>query len=119
MALTVNHPVSEIMITSYTPGIGSTPSVANFRAPFRGKILKVGLNQSAAVTGTTTVTTAIAGTSITGGAITVTAGGAGTHFTATPTALNLVNEDDLVTFTPAGGTGAGVTANCYAVFRRT
>ena len=44
-------------------------------------------------------------------------GSAGSHFSATPAALNDVNEDDVISFTPAGATGAA-TGHCYAVIRR-
>lgn len=118
MALTVLHPVSEIVVHGYTNGIGSTPSAAFMRSPVRGKILKVGVVQSAAVGGTSTVTFGIGATAITGGAVAVTAGAAGTHFSATPTAANQVVEDDVIIATPAGATGAGVFAYMYAVIRR-
>jgi hypothetical protein len=119
MALTTLHPLSEVVINANSTSIGATPIVAYARAPFRGKIVKVGLNQTAAVTGTGTLTVAINGTAVTGGVATYTAGSAGTHFSAIPTALNFVNEDDVISFTPAGATGATIAGNCYAVIRRT
>jgi hypothetical protein len=117
MPLTELHPVSELQVIAFTSQIGAAPAPAYVRAPFRGKVLKVGVVQSAAVTGTSTITTAINGTGITGGAIAATAGGAGSHFSAVPTALNDVNEDDVISFTPAGATGSA-TGHCYAVIRR-
>lgn len=118
MALTVNHPVNEVAIHAFSTSLGTTPVVAYVRAPFRGKILKVGVVQNGAVTGTSTCTTAINGTAVTGGAITVTAGSAGSLFTASPTAANNVVEDDVISFTPAGATGT-VQGHFFAVIRRT
>ena len=118
MALTALHSLLEEVHQAYNSSLGASPAVSYIRAPFRGKILKVGVIQSGAVTGTSTVTTAINGTSITGGSLSVTAGSAGTMFTATPTAANNVVEDDVVSFTPAGATGT-VTGTVFAVFRKT
>lgn len=118
MAITNNHPFTEYQFEAFTSSIGTTPIVAYVRAPFRGKVTKVGVIQSAAVTGTSTVTTAIAGTNITGGAVAVTAGSAGSLFSASPTAANQCNEDDVISFTPAGATGASVTATCFVVIQK-
>lgn len=117
MALTELHPVSEMQVMAFTSSIAGTPVATYVRAPFRGKVLKVGVVQSAAVTGAATVTTAINGAAITGGAVSVTGGSAGSHFSATPTGANDVNEDDVISFTPAGATGAA-TGHCYAIIRR-
>ena len=37
---------------------------------------------------------------------------------ATPTAAREVNEDDVVSFTPSGASGANIGGQMYAVFRR-
>src|SRR5262245_28356519 len=117
MALTELHPVSELQVMAFTSSLGTAPVTTYVRAPFRGKVLKVGVVQSAAVTGTATVTTAVNGAAITGGAVSVTGGLTGSHFSATPSGANDVNEDDVISFTPAGATGT-VTGHCYAVIRR-
>lgn len=117
MALPENHPLSEAQVTAYSSSIGATPLVAYARAPFRGKVLKVGVIQDGAVTGTAAVATAINGTAVTGGALSVTGGAAGTLFSATPTAANDVNEDDVISWTPSGATGT-VTGQFFAVIRR-
>ena len=52
MALPELHPVSEAVVFAHSAQIGATPAAAYARAPFRGKVLKVGVVQSAAVTGT-------------------------------------------------------------------
>lgn len=118
MALPTLHPVSEEVITTQTASLGTAPVACHMRAPFRGKILKVGVQQGTAVSGTSVVTVAINGTAVTGGAITVNTGTAGTLFTAAPTGANSVVEDDVVSFTPAGANGVTTVGHCFAVFRR-
>jgi hypothetical protein len=88
MALPELHPVSEAVVFAHSAQIGATPAAAYARVPFRGKVLKVGVVQSAAVTGTGTVATAVNGNAISGGSLSVTGGAAGTLFTAVPTAAN-------------------------------
>ncbi len=117
MAVMNNHSLREETITAFTSSLGSTPLVAYIRAPYRYRIIKVGVIQNGAVTGTSTVTVAINGTSVTGGALSVTGGTAGTLFSAVPTAANTGVEDDVISFTPAGATGT-VTGHCFVVLRR-
>jgi len=117
MALPELHPVSEAVVLAHSAQIGATPAAAYARVPFRGKVLKVGVVQSAAVTGTATVATAVNGNAISGGSLAVTGGAAGTLFTAAPTAANDVNEDDVIAFTPSGATGSA-TGAFFAVIRR-
>jgi hypothetical protein len=117
MALPELHPVNEAVVFAHSGQIGATPAAAYARVPFRGKVLKVGVVQSAAVTGTATVGTAVNGNAIAGGSLSVTGGAAGTLFTAVPTAANDVNEDDVISFTPSGATGSA-TGAFFAVIRR-
>jgi hypothetical protein len=118
MPVTDLHPLSEHVVFAHSSALNGSPGAAAFaRVPFRGKVLKIGVVQSAAVTGTATVTTAINGAAITGGAVSVTGGSAGSHFFATPSGANDVNEDDVISFTPTGATGSA-TGHCYAVIRR-
>ena len=102
---------------AHSAQIGAAPAAAYARVPFRGKVLKVGVVQSAAVTGTATVAAAVNGNAISGGSLSVTGGAAGTLFTAVPTAANDVNEDDVISFTPSGATGSA-TGAFFAVIRR-
>ena len=117
MALTVNHPLTDITVSAYSSSIGATPIVAYVRAPFRGRIVSVSLIQNGAVTGTSTTAVAINGTAVTGGSIVATAGSAGSLFSASPTAANLVQEGDVISFTPSGATGT-VTGQYDALIRR-
>jgi hypothetical protein len=121
MALPELHPVSEVTIQAFSRSIGATPEAAYVRAPFRGRVLKLGcVTQGAISTADATIATAINGAAITGGAITVTASGAaaGQLFSATPTAARDVNEDDVISFTPSGASGANVGGQMFAVIRR-
>lgn len=117
MALPENRPLSEAYLTAYSSSIGATPVAAYVRAPFRGRILKVGCIQSAAVTGTSTIAVAVNGTAVTGASISVTGGSAGTSFEAVPTGANTVNEGDVVSLTPSGATGTASGA-LSVVFER-
>ena len=117
MAVPELHPVSEAVVFAHSAQIGASPAAAHARVPFRGKVLKVGVVQSAAVTGTAAVATAVNGNAIGGGSLSVTGGAGGTLFTAVPTASNEVNEDDVVSFTPSGATGSA-TGAFFAVIRR-
>jgi hypothetical protein len=116
MALPELHPVNEAVVFAHSGQIGAAPAAAYARVPFRGKVLKVGVVQSGAVTGTGTVATAVNGNAIPGSSLSV-SGAAGTLFTAVPTAANDVNEDDIISFTPSGATGSA-TGAFFAVIRR-
>src|SRR5262245_54076813 len=121
MPLPANHPVNELVVQAFSRSIGASPEAAYVRAPFRGQIIKLGcVTQGAITTADATITTAINGTAITGGSVTVTLSGAaaGQHFSATPTAARDVVEDDVVSFTPSGASGATIGGQMYAVFKR-
>lgn len=116
MALQGTHDLREHTIWGQVANVSST-SVVYSRAPFRGKIVKVGVTLSAAsASADATCTTNIAGTNITGGVVTVTQSGsaAGSTFTALPTAANVANEDDYVGFTFSGSGTAGGPVTVWA-----
>src|SRR5690349_18907577 len=121
MALTVNHPtLKEVSVGAHSPSIGASPIVAYARAPFRGRIVKlVGVTAGVITTADATISTAVNGTAITNGnfTITVTGAAAGQVFSSTPSGANTVNEDDVVSFTPSGASGATVPATFYAVIQ--
>src|SRR5262249_31082659 len=114
MPLPDNHPVNEVEASAFTSQLGATPAAAYVHVPKKGQLMKVGVAQSGAVTGTSTVTVAIAGNTV--ATIAVTGGAAGSVFSAAPSASTYVNEDDVIVFTPAGGTGSA-TGNCFAKVR--
>ena len=121
MALPIVHPLAETVVYAQVASVAST-SVVYTRAPFRGKVTKVGNTfSSASTTADATCTTSIAGTNITGGVVidTQSASAAGSTFSASPTAANACNEDDNIGFTFSGsGTGGG-PVTCWAVVIRT
>jgi hypothetical protein len=121
MTLTVNHPtLKEATIQAHSPSIGASPIVAYVKAPFRGKIVKLfGVTAGIITTADATVSTAVNGTAITGGNFTITVSGAaaGQVFSAIPSGANLVNEDDAVSFTPSGASGATIPASFGVVFQ--
>src|SRR5262245_6036250 len=121
MALPELHPINEVTVQAFSRSIGASPEAAYLRAPFRGRILKLGcVTQGVITTADATIATAINGSAISGGAITVTVAGvaAGQHFSATPTAARDVVEDDVISFTPSGASGATIGGQLYAVFER-
>ena len=121
MALPEPHPLNEEQVEGYSASVAASPVAAYVRAPFRGKILKVWSILGGAITvGDATVTVAINGTTVTGGTITIANSGsaAGDFDSAVPTALNFVNEDDVISFTPSGATGTSVPGWFGAVIRR-
>lgn len=131
VAIPSNHPtLKEVTVVCHTASFGSTPIAANARAPFRGKIVKLGAIVNASFTGTLTVTPSIiaaaadgaapgAGTAITGGAFTMSAtnSASGSTNSIVPTALSLVNEDDIINFVPSGATATAGPAMFYAVIQ--
>lgn len=131
MALTVNHPLlKEVTVYTCTNSIASTPLAAVARSPIRGKIVKTGAVSHGAFTTDCSIAVAIipsvaggtapgGGTAITGSPMTLTASNsaAGTSTTMTPTGANLVNEDDLIMFTPSGSTGTTIGGTFYAVIQ--
>jgi hypothetical protein len=121
MALPELHPLSEVVVYAHTADM-STAGSAFARAPFRGKVVKVGSVIHAAVTTADNgIITKINSTAITGGTYTHAASGsaAGEVRSATPTAANTVNEDDNIEFASDGAGSGTVPATYFAVVRRT
>lgn len=109
VAIPSNHPfLKEIRIPAYLAD-SSAVTTAYVSAPFRCKIIKVEVVAGAAVDADRVITTAINGTSVTGGAVTLTASGsaAGDRTSVVPTAANVANEGDGISF---ASDGAGSTA---------
>jgi hypothetical protein len=134
MAVAISHPVSEAVIHGAASSV-ATGVVAVMRAPFRGRVIEVGtVIGSATTTADATVTTAIAGTNITGGVFNISQSGSaagqlnfasasgvgnnGATAGGTISGSNICNEGDPIKFTLSGsGTGGG-QVYCYAVISR-
>jgi hypothetical protein len=112
MALTVNHPLlKETRVHVQTTSIGGTPVAAYVGMPIRGRISKIqATDQGAITTADCTMTVAVNGTTNTalGFTIPLTGAAAGRVTAATPTSAVYVSEDDYVTLTPSGASGASI-----------
>lgn len=112
MALTLNHPtLKEARFGIATTSVGTTPVACYGGVPYRGVITKLSaVLQGAITTANATITVAINGTTnaALGFVIPFTGSAAGTIVTAIPTTAVYVNEDDVISFTPSGATGASI-----------
>lgn len=122
MALPTNHPLlKEQTFTASTNSIASTPLACAIRAPYRGVIVSIGGVSHGAFTTDCSVAVVIkaavsggtapgSGTAITGSPLVLTASNsaAGTSSSYVPTGANVVNEGDLIVFTPSGSTGTTI-----------
>lgn len=134
MAIPNAHSLDEVVI--HTSALDcSTGKAAVARAPFKGRVVEIGTMISSVLsTADATVTTSIAGTAITGGAIVITQSssaigdldaasvssvvGNGVAANATITAANTCLEGDLIKWALTGSGTAGGPLYCYAVIRR-
>jgi hypothetical protein len=123
MPLPNNHPtLKEAQVEGQSTSIGVSPVAAYAHALFRGRIVKFGgITGGAITTSDCSVTVAVNGASI--GTFTITAAGsaAGQLFTGAPStfANQAVNEDDVISFTPSGASGASVPGSFFAVLQTT
>jgi len=129
MALPNSHPMLfERVVQTSTNSIASTPLACVAVAPFRGRIVKLGAVSHGIFTTDCSIAIAIitavaggtaptAGTAVTGSPMTLTASNSatGTSTSIVPTAANIVNEGDLIMFTPSGSTGTTIGGTFYAV----
>jgi len=120
MALPVHHTFNTIDLTAYTPSCGASPVAAYVRAPLRGTLRKFsGILGGAITTADCTVTVAVNGTAV--GTFTATQAGsaAGLLFSGAPSTLVLsqVNEDDVISLTPSGASGAAIPMHFSVVVR--
>jgi hypothetical protein len=130
MALPVNHPIDEQTLSCSTNSIASTPLAAAVRAPFRGVISRFGAVSHGAFTTNCSIAVAIitpvadgtapgSGTAVSGSPMTLAAtnSAAGTSTSMVPSAVTVVNEGDLIVFTPSGSTGTTIGATFSAVIQ--
>lgn len=112
MALPTNHPLlRENFSTVYCPSIGTTPVAAYIRVPYRARIGKISvIPQGAITTADCTVTVAVNGTTnaALAGTLPLSGAAAGVAAVWTPTSTVYVNEDDYITLTPSGASGASI-----------
>jgi hypothetical protein len=123
MSLPNVRPVNEWGIDTYCASIASAPNAVSVVAPVKGKIVRT----LAVSNGTTTGTIAIAvgingGSDIGAGSLGITPGAGGVSAEDFPTNAGgnaVVNEGDVITFTPSGGTGSNISGYFAAVIRET
>lgn len=112
MSLPVLHPLKEYHLNASSSSIGATPKAAYARVPKKGRLVAATCIQDGAITGTATIAVAINGTAVPSLALSVTGGTAGTLFRADASSTDPadVNEDDVISLTPSGATGAAAGA---------
>jgi hypothetical protein len=113
MALPNARTFNTIDLTAYTPSVATSPVAAYVRVPTRSRILKfTGILGGAITTadGTITVANVTQGTTIGTFAVTQAGSAAGLLFSGAPStvALSQCNEDDVLSLTPSGASGAAI-----------
>ena len=128
MALSVlHHQLVDTQVDLTMTASGSTPVA--MRAPFRGRITKIGCVTGAALaTSSAILTWAINGTNITGGTVSLTsATAANTTVTSTITgsinsssteANGFVKEDDAISVTPSGSATGAAGSSAFVVIKK-
>lgn len=122
MALSPNVPFTDVFLAEGTTSIATSPVAAVMVAPCAGILRKVYAASNGTTTGTIAVAVAInGGSDITGGALTIAAGAGGNNpgldLPKVGASVNNVNEGDIISFTPSGGTGASIAGAFAAVIR--
>jgi hypothetical protein len=130
MALPNNYPLYQDTLCTTTNSIASTPLACAVRAPYRGTIVRIGAVSHGAFTTDCSIAVAIitsptagvapgAGTAVGGSPMILddTNSAAGTQTSMVPTSANVVNEGDIVVFTPSGSTGTTIGGTFTVTFR--
>jgi hypothetical protein len=131
MALPNPHPtLKEQTFSASTNSIATTPLACVVRATYRGKVVMLAGVSHGAFTTDCSVAVAIiaavaggtapgAGTAVTGSPMVLTASNsaAGTSISMVPTGANIVNEGDLIMFTPSGSTGTTIGGTFSAIIQ--
>ncbi len=121
MTLPTPRPFQEETLCESTTSIATTPVAASAIVPRAGVIERVMAAAGGTTTGTIAVSVAVnGGSDITGGNLTI-AAGTGAR-AASVYELGMldgvaVNEGDLITFTPSGGTGSSIPGAFAVVLR--
>ena len=124
MTLPNIRPVNEWTVTCKTASVGTTPAAAWCVAPVKGKIVRTFAVSNGTTTGTVAVavTTTASASDIGAGGLSIPAGAGALpveDFPANAAGNALVNEGDVITFTPSGGTGSSIAGYFCAVIRET
>jgi hypothetical protein len=103
------HTLNTTDLTAYTPSCGTTPVAAYIRVPLRCRLLKAtGILGGAITTANATVTVSVNATTLATFTVTQSGSAAGQLFSVTLPSPTYLNEDDVITLTPSGASGASV-----------
>jgi len=111
MAVPANHTLKEYRLSCFSPSIASSPTAAYLIVPRSGRIIKTYGVSYGTTTGTTAVAVAInGGSAISSAALSIAAGNAGVEVEANVNATDAaqVQDGDVISFTPSGGTGSTI-----------
>ena len=121
MSLPTPRPFNDVALTEGTTSIATSPVAAFMIAPRAGTIERMMAAAAGTFTGTIAVAVTInGGSDITGGALTIPAQTGAQPAVILETGMMdgaHVNEGDLITVTPSGGTGAGIGGAFAVVIR--
>ena len=121
MAYPSTHKLTVVHVSAHSPSIGASPVAAYLRVPFRCSIEKLTVVANGSITtADCSVAVALNGAAISGSPLTLPVAGAGAGQVAsmTPTAKTYANEDDTISFTPSGASGANIPATFTAVLKQ-
>src|SRR5262249_36164085 len=121
MAYPSTHKLTVVHFLAHSPSIGASPVAAYLRVPFRCSIEKLtAVANGAITTAHCSIPVALAVAALSGGpfALPVAGAAAGQVASMTPTAKPYPNEDDPISFTPSGASGANVAGNFTAVLKQ-
>lgn len=127
MAIPGIYPLDEVYLSEATTSIATSPVAAQVVVPAGGYVARVYANSTGTTTGTITVSVSVnGGSDICNSTLTI-AAGAG-NLNNPGVFLNLqgagstsgvrVNEGDVITFTPSGGTGSSIGGAFCVVIRK-
>src|SRR5215472_6971107 len=121
MTLPNVRPFNEWVVSCKTASVGASPAAAYCVAPVKGHVVRTYAVLEGTITGTAAIGVGInGGADIGTGALAIAAGSAGASVSDAPANAGnsaAVNEGDVINFTPAGASGAGIPANFHAVIR--
>jgi len=116
MAYPSVHKLNVIHLNAHSPSIGASPVAAYVRVPFRCSIEKLAVVAAGIITtADCSIAVALNGSAISGSPFTLPVSGAAAM---TPTAKTYANEDDTISFTSSGASGANIPATFTAVLKQ-
>lgn len=116
---TVQYTLNRVYLSEHFPDVGAAGASHYTYPGFGGTIDKICVVLDSSVSSNTVLTAKIGGTSVTGGAVTLVASGsgAGSVFTATPTALNSFTDAQPIEIETDGAAASGEAHITYHLTR--